>query len=241
MGGAGLRRFPSERVPRQVIRTGMAELKQTASLLASTRIRRPAGGRQKAIELDPRWQQDLQRLVEPLTRGDPPSPLRWSCKSVRKLAAQLNRAGHNRNRQGVAELLQARDYSLQANRKTLEGAQHCHRDARFACLHERVEQYLSRGQPVISVDTKKKERVGDFKNNGREPRPKGQRQKVCVYDLKIKELGKVAPYGSHDLAQNTAWVSIGVDHDTAAFAVESIRRWWNSRWGSLAIRRPSNC
>ncbi len=186
------------------------------------------GGRKRAIERDPKLQQDLERLVEPVTRGDPESPLRWTCKSVRKLAQELNRAGHQTNRQTVAELLRAMDYSLQANRKTLEGRQHPDRNAQFEHINERVRQHLSRGQPVISVDTKKKELVGEFKNKGREWRPQGEPEKVGVHDFPSKQLGKVAPYGIYDLGRNTGWVSVGVDHDTSAFAVESIRRWWYS-------------
>ena len=215
-------------VSRPVIRKGMAELKQAVSAPPLGRVRRPGGGRKKAIERDPKLQQDLERLVEPVTPGDPESPLRWTCKSVRKLAAELNRAGHRTNRQTVAELLSAMDYSLQANRKTLEGRQHPDRNAQFEHINERVRRHLLQGQPVISVDTKKKELVGEFKNNGQEWRPKGEPEKVGVHDFPSKELGKVAPYGIDDLGRNTGWVSVGVDHDTSAFAVESIRRWWYS-------------
>ncbi len=215
-------------VSRPVIRKGMAELKQAVSAPPVGRVRRPGGGRKKAIERDPKLQQDLERLVEPVTRGDPQSPLRWTCKSVRKLAAELNRAGHQTNRQTVAELLRAIGYSLQANRKTLEGRQHPDRNAQFEHINERVREHLLQGQPVISVDTKKKELVGEFKNNGQEWRPKGNPEKVGVHDFPSKELGKVAPYGIYDLGRNTGWVSVGVDHDTSAFAVESIRRWWYS-------------
>ena len=215
-------------VSRQVIRKGMVELRQAASSRPPGRVRRPGGGRKKAVERDPELKRDLERLVEPVTRGDPESPLRWTSKSVRKLAEELNRAKHETNRQTVAELLHAMDYSLQANRKTLEGTEHPDRNAQFEHINERVQRYLAAGQPVISVDTKKKELVGDFKNGGRELRPKGQPEKVRVHDFPIKELGKVAPYGIYDIARNAGWVNVGVDHDTAAFAVESIRRWWYS-------------
>ena len=215
-------------VSRPVIRKGMAELKQAVSAPPVGRVRRPGGGRKRATERDPKLQQDLERLVEPVTRGDPQSPLRWTCKSVRNLAAELNRGGHQTNRQTVAELLRAMDYSLQANRKTLEGKQHPDRNAQFEYINERVQQQLLQSQPVISVDTKKKELVGEFKNGGREWRPQGEPERVGVHDFPSKELGKVAPYGVYDLGRNSGWVSVGVDHDTSAFAVESIRRWWYS-------------
>ena len=215
-------------VSRPVIRKGISELKQATAPPATGRVRRPGGGRKKATERDPLLKQNLERLVEPTTRGDPESPLRWTCRSVRKLAEELTGQGHPTNRQTVAELLHKMEYSLQANRKTLEGAQHPDRNAQFEHINARVQQYLAEGQPVIAVDTKKKELVGNFKNGGRELRPKGQPEKVRVHDFRDKELGKVAPYGIYDLAQNTGWVNVGVDHDTAAFAVESIRRWWYS-------------
>jgi hypothetical protein len=215
-------------VSRQIIRKGMVELKQAASAAPAVRIRRPGGGRKKAVERDPQLPHALEGLVEPTSRGDPESPLRWTCKSVRKLADELTAQGHPTNRQTVSELLRAMDYSLQANRKTLEGTQHPDRNAQFEHINERVQHYLAAGQPVLSVDTKKKELVGNFKNGGRELRPKGQPEKVRVHDFAIKELGKVAPYGIYDLAQNSGWVNVGVDHDTGAFAVESIRRWWYS-------------
>ena len=215
-------------VSRSVIRKGMAELKQAVSSPPLGRVRRPGGGRKRATERDPNLQRDLEKLVEPVTPGDPESPLRWTCKSVRKLAEELNRAGHQTNRQTVAELLRAIGYSLQANRQTLEGRQHPDRNAQFEHINERVRQHLLQGQPVISVDTKKKELLGEFKNNGQEWRPKGEPEKVGVHDFPSKELGKVAPYGIYDLGRNSGWVSVGVDHDTSAFAVESIRRWWYS-------------
>ena len=215
-------------VSRPVIRKGMAELKQAVPSPPVGRVRRAGGGRKRAIERDPKLPQDLERLVEPVTPGDPESPLRWTCKSVRKLAEELNRGGHQTNRQTVAELLRAMDYSLQANRKTLEGRQHPDRNAQFEYINKRVRQHLSQGEPVISVDTKKKESVGEFKNGGREWRPKGKPEEVGVHDFPRQGLGKTAPYGIHDLGRNTGWVSVGVDHDTSAFVVESIRRWWYS-------------
>jgi len=165
-------------------------------------------------------------LVEPVSRGDPESPLRWTCKSVRKLAAELQVQGHRVSRQLVMELLHDLGYSLQANRKTLEGGDHPERDAQFAYLNTQVQAHLVAGEPAISVDTKKKELVGPFKNGGQEWHPQGQPEAVRVHDFVISELGRANPYGVYDLAQNTGWVNVGIDHDTAAFAVESIRRWW---------------
>jgi hypothetical protein len=154
--------------------------------------------------------------------------LRWTCKSVRKLADELKRQGHQTSHRMVAELLHELGYSLQANRKTLEGSSHADRDQQFQHINQQVTQLLNQRQPVISVDTKKKELVGDFKNNGAELRPKGDPEKVRVHDFVIPELGRAAPYGVYDLANNTGWVSVGIDHDTSAFAVETIRRWWYS-------------
>jgi hypothetical protein len=170
----------------------------------------------------------LEQLVEPVTRGDPESPLRWTCKSLRKLAEELRQRGHQTSHPMVGRMLHGLGYSLQANSKTLEGTNHPDRNAQFEYLNRKVKRQLQQHQPVISVDTKKKELVGDFKNNGRELRPQGDPEKVRVHDFIIPELGRANPYGIYDIAHNTGWVSVGVDHDTAAFAVESIRRWWNS-------------
>ena len=210
---------------RQVIRQGMVDLKEGA-VLPEGRIRRPGGGRKRAIEGDKTLKRDLERLVEPVTRGDPETPLRWTSKSVRKLASELVKLGHKTNRQMVADLLHEMGYSLQANRKTLEGSSHPDRDAQFHHLNGKIKRWLRKGQPVISVDTKKKELIGDFKNGGRELRPKGDPEKVRVHDFIIPDLGRANPYGVYDIGQNTGWVSIGIDHDTAEFAVEAIRRWW---------------
>jgi hypothetical protein len=171
---------------------------------------------------------DLQSLVDPVTRGDPMAPLLWSAKSLRRLAAELQALGHRIGHNVVAKLLREQGYSLQANRKTLEGASHPDRDAQFNYINEQVKAALADDQPAISVDTKKKELVGDFKNNGREYRPKGDPEKVRVHDFKIPELGRAAPYGVYDIADNTGWVSVGIDHDTASFAVNAIRRWWQT-------------
>jgi transposase len=190
------------------------------------RIRKPGGGAKRAVERDPTLRTDLERLVDPVTRGDPMSPLRWTCKSLRKLAAELQTQGHPVSHRLVADLLHELGYSLQANRKTIEGGTHPDRDAQFAYLNARVQAQLADGEPAISVDTKKKELVGPFKNAGREWQPQGQPEEVRVHDFLDRELGRASPYGVYDLAQNTGWVSVGIDHDTASFAVASIRRWW---------------
>ena len=207
---------------------GMAELKTTPKPARDQRIRRRGAGRKRTVDQDATLQRDLESLVEPVTRGDPESALRWTCKSVRQLAAQLNRMGHKTSHRMVAEILHGMDYSLQANRKTLEGSSHPDRDAQFRHISDKIREFQADRQPVISVDTKKKELVGDFKNNGRELRPKGDPEKVRVHDFVIPELGRAAPYGVYDVTQNAGWVSVGVDHDTAAFAAQSIRRWWES-------------
>ena len=214
-------------VSRRVIRQGMAEL-TNPSVLPSGRVRRPGGGRKKAIDRDPALKQDLEELLESTTRGDPEAPLRWTCKSVRNLSAELKQRGHSVSHQVVADLLHELGYSLQANRKTKEGTSHPDRNAQFEHLNAQVKRYLAAKDPVISVDTKKKELVGDFKNGGRELRPQGDPEKVRVHDFIDKELGRATPYGIYDIGRNTGWVSVGVDHDTAEFAVESIRRWWRS-------------
>src|ERR1035437_3596972 len=215
-------------VSRQVIRLGLKELEQPPSHPAG-RIRRPGGGRKKARQKDPTLVADLEKLVESTTRGDPESCLRWTCKSVRKLAEELEQMGHQVSYPVVAELLHELDYSLQANRKTKEGEEdHPDRNAQFEYINAKVQQYIDLKQPVISVDTKKKELVGNFKNGGQDWKPKGKPEEVRVHDFVIPELGRAAPYGVYDLAQNIGWVSVGVDHDTAAFAVATIRRWWHA-------------
>jgi hypothetical protein len=213
---------------RGAVNRGMAELKTAPKLARGQRIRRKGAGRKRTVDQDATLKHDLEALVEPVTRGDPESPLRWTCKSVRQLASELKNAGHQTSHRMVAELLHAMDYSLQANQKTLEGTSHPDRDAQFHHISRKIREFQAARQPVISVDTKKKELVGDFKNNGRELRPKGDPEKVRVHDFVIPELGRAAPYGVYDLTQNAGWVSVGVDHDTAAFAAQSIRRWWES-------------
>jgi transposase len=214
-------------VSRRAIRAGMRELQQAPqNTEPGRRVRRPGGGRKKTVEQDPTLARDLEKLIEPVTRGDPESPLRWTCKSVRRLSEELQRRGHATSHRMVAELLHEMGYSLQANAKTMEGTNHPDRNAQFEHINKQVRQYLRKGDPVISVDTKKKELVGEFKNGGRELRPKGMPEKVRVHDFLIPELGRAIPYGVYDLGTNTGWVSVGIDHDTAEFAVETIRRWW---------------
>ena len=214
-------------VSRRAIAVGLKELCSGQTDGTAKRIRKPGGGRKRTAAKDATLIADLERLIEPVTRGDPESPLCWTCKSVRKLAAELNSQGHQVSHRLVAELLQELGYSLQANRKTSEGASHPDRDAQFVHIAEQVAAHQHEGQPVISVETKKKELIGNFKNGGRELRPKGEPEEVRVHDFMIPELGKVSPYGVYDVTQNLGWVNVGIDHDTAAFAVESIRRWWH--------------
>ena len=202
---------------------GLRELSKPEEL---ERVRRPGGGRKKAVAKDATLLSDLGALVEPTARGDPESPLRWTCKSVRRLAEELQAQGHQVGRTLVSELLDGMGYSLQGNRKTREGDSHPDRNAQFEHINAAVRAALAAHEPVISVDTKKKELVGDFKNGGREYRPAGDPEKVRVHDFLIKELGRAVPYGVYDLAANAGWVNLGIDHDTAAFAVHSIRRWW---------------
>jgi hypothetical protein len=190
------------------------------------RVRRPGGGRKKTLAKDPTLVADLDGLVEPSASGDPQSPLRWTSKSVRTLARELRALGHDVSHQLVLELLYASGYSLQANRKSREGSNPPDRDAQFRYIQHKVRRFQATGQPVISVDTKKKELVGDFKNAGKQWRPKGTPEPVRVHDFRIPELGKAIPYGVYDLTRNAGWVSVGIDHDTARFAVRTIGRWW---------------
>ena len=224
-------------VSRQVIRKGVAELKAPATV-APGYVRRAGGGRKKAVDADPSFRTDLEKLLESTTRGDPEAPLRWTSKSVRNLTAELNRMNHVVSHQVVADLLHELGYSLQANTKTKEGSNHPDRDEQFEHLNGKVKWCLGRKQPVISVDTKKKELVGDFKNGGRELRPQGDPEKVRVHDFLDKRLGRATPYGIYDIGNNSGWVSVGIDHDTAEFAVESIRRWWK-RMGQLTYPRAT--
>ena len=213
---------------RPTISAGLRELQLPAlqRTAAAQRVRRPGGGRRAVTATDPSLLTALMALIDPATRGDPESPLRWTCKSTAKLADELTRQHHPVSDRTVATLLKAAGYSLQANRKTREGTSHPDRDAQFAYLNACVARCHRRGHPAISVDTKKKELVGDFKNGGREWHPRGQPAAVRVHDFLDKTLGKAIPYGVYDLLNNQGWVSVGIDHDTAEFAVHSIRQWW---------------
>ena len=212
-------------VSRRAIAAGLAALR-APQVAPAHRVRSPGGGRKRAVQTDRTLQADLERLIDPVPRGDPESPLRWTCKSVRELAADLGGLGHATSHRMVAELLHDLGYSLQANRKTLEGKSHPDRDAQFAYINTKVQEALAAGEPVISVDAKKKELVGDFKNAGREWHRAGHAVPVRVYDFVIPALGRVTPYGVYDMARNAGWINGGTDHNTATFAVESIRRWW---------------
>jgi len=190
------------------------------------RIRKPGGGRKRARDKQPGLSEALAALVEPTERGDPERPLRWTCKSTSQLAAELRRQGFQIGPRTVAKELKEQNFSLQSNRKTREGASHPDRDAQFAHINEQVQAFQKRGGPVISVDTKKKELVGDFKNAGREWRPQGRPEEVRVHDFPDPKKNKAIPYGVYDLTRNEGWVSVGIDHDTARFAAASIKRWW---------------
>ena len=215
-------------ISRTTILAGVRELRaqETTETLPRPGIRGPGGGRKRLLETDPGLWDALDALVDPMTRGHPETPLRWTCKSTRQLAEELTRENHPVSDRTVASLLYAAGYSLQANRKTREGKDHPDRNAQFEYINQQVERVQKRGQPVVSVDTKKKELLGDFKNPGQEWRPEGDPQKVRVHDFKDEHLGKAIPYGVYDLANNQGWVSVGIHHDTAYFAANSIRRWY---------------
>ena len=211
------------------VNKGLSELEAVQSggaVLPPERIRRPGGGRKRATDKQPGLARALQRLVEPTARGDPESALRWTCKSTRKLADELSKQGFKVGSRTVAKELKAQQFSLQANRKTREGTSHPDRDAQFAHINKQVLRFQRRRQPVISVDTKKKELVGEFKNVGREWRRRGQPQEVRMHDFPDPKMNKAIPYGVYDLTRNEGWVSVGIDHDTARFATASIKRWW---------------
>lgn len=212
-------------ISRSTISRGIQEL-SSGETLDGERIRRPGGGRRRATDKDPTLLTDLEALLEATTAGMPDAPLRWTSKSVRKLASELQSMGHSASHTLVSDLLREQGYTLQANKKTREGTQHPDRDAQFQYLNDQVRRYQQQGNPVISVDTKKKELIGDFKNPGREWRPKGSPERVRVHDFIIPEQGKAIPYGVYDLSRDEGWVSVGIDHDTASFSVNAIRSWW---------------
>jgi Rhodopirellula transposase DDE domain len=226
---------------RNTVASGVRELIQRrdqGDLAISSRLRQPGAGRKRITETDPLLLHALEQLVDPVTRGHPESPLRWTCKSTAKLAEELTRQDHPVTDRTVAMLLKRAGYSLQANRKTREGLSHPDRNAQFEHINKQVLAFQKQNQPVISVDTKKKELVGEFKNPGQEWEPKGEPEKVKVHDFPDKRLGKAIPYGVYDLASNEGWVSVGIDHDTAQFAVASIRRWW-TEMGSRRFPRAN--
>jgi hypothetical protein len=225
---------------RMTVRAGVRELRQRErqpeQTLAADRVRRPGGGRRPLTATDPTLLADLERLIDPVTRGDPRSPLRWTCKSTAKLAAALQGQGHTVGARKVAQLLRGLDYRLQAPRKTREGNRHPDRDAQFNYIAAQTNAWQRRGQPVVSVDAKKKELVGDFRPTGREWRPAYRPEEVRVHDFQDPDLGKAIPYGVYDVTRDEGWVSVGIDHDTAEFAGAALRQWWQ-RLGRPAYPR----
>ena len=215
---------------RKTIHSGIRELEAEAgdpsATLPPDRVRRAGGGRKPITQAQPKLVAALEALVEPTSRGDPQSPLRWTCKSTRRLGEALRKQGFRVSARTVAALLKEEKYSLPSNRKTREGTSHPDRNAQFEHINEQALQFQRRGQPVISVDTKKKELGGDFKNGGREWHRRGEPEEVRVHDFIDKTLGKAIPYGVYDVTHNEGWVSVGIDHDTARFATEAVRRWW---------------
>ena len=213
-------------VSESTIEAGIRELRSPGAVVAAWRMRKPGAGRKRLTETDPDLQKDLEDLVEPSTRGDPESPLRWTSKSTANLASELQALGHKVSPDTVGTMLRSMDFSLQALAKTREGASHPDRDAQFRHISEQTKAFQRRGQPVISVDAKKKELVGAYKNGGREWQKKGEPEKVQTHDFPDKNVGRARPYGVYDPARNEGWVSVGKDHDTAEFAVQTIRTWW---------------
>ena len=218
---------------RTTIRSGLAELHHPRAEPPTERTRRPGAGRPRLADRDPKLLDDLHTLLEPDTRGDPEAPLLWTSKSTRHLAEALVALGHDISHDSVGRLLEEIGYRLQANRKTEEGSDHPDRDAQFGYINRCIRRFQKRHQPVVSVDAKKRELVGNYRNPGREWRPEGTPQRVRTHDFRDKELGVAIPYGVYDLTRNDGWVSVGIDHNTAEFATESVRRWWE-RMGSLA-------
>ena len=230
-------------ISRTTIHAGLKELDAGAAAGAqadSGRLRRPGAGRKPLTARDPKLTQALERLVDPVTRGDPMGPLLWTCSSAARLAEELQAAGHPVSERTVNRLLHELGYSLQANRKTLEGTQHVDRDAQFKHINRRVRAFQALRQPVVSVDTKKKELVGEYRNGGREWRPKGQPERVKVHDFVDKTLGKAIPYGIYDVTGDTGWVSVGEDHDTAVFAWRHCGGGGRG-WAIWRIRRRGGC
>ncbi|WZP01058.1 ISAzo13 family transposase [Isosphaeraceae bacterium EP7] len=217
---------------RMTIRSGLSELYGSSPTDGQVedirRARRKGAGRKPLTEHDPKLERALEILVDPVTRGDPMSPLRWTCKSAANLAAELQAQGHTASERSVNRLLHASRYCLQSNRKTIEGGDHPDRDSQFQHINRRVKAYQKQGQPVVSVDARKKELIGRFGNGGREWQPSGEPEAVNIYDFIDKEPGKAIPYGVYDQTTNTGWVGVGIDHDTAEFAVETLRRWWSN-------------
>ena len=230
LGRGGLARVAEATgMSRQRIASGVREVESSGpGGVRAGRVRAAGGGRKRLAERDPGLAGDLEKLVDPATRGDPEGPLRWTSLGTEKLAAALREQGHEVSGRTVARMLRAKGYSLQANRKTAEGRQHPDRNGQFNHINKRARAFQRGGDPVVSVDTKKKELVGDFANGGREWRPRGEPERVRVHDFKDAELGKAIPYGVYDLSADAGWVSVGVDHDTAAFAAETLRRWWRN-------------
>jgi DDE family transposase len=232
LGRGGITRVSrASGVSRLTIRKAMGELDGPAT--DPSRVRKVGGGRKRTSERDPELAPALNALVDPDSRGDPMSPLRWTCKSTRRLALELTEQGHPVSQNVVADLLHDLGFSLQAPAKRLEGTQHPDRDGQFVYLNEQVKAFLADGSPAVSVDAKKKELVGPFKNGGREWQPTGEPESVRVHDFLDRELGKAIPYGIYDVGKNTGWVTVGTDHDTASFAVATLRRWWDAMGSQL--------
>ena len=223
-GGIGIV-SKSTGVSRTTISAGLKELKKP-DLIDKSRIRKEGGGRKKSIDKLPAIEIELDKLIEPALRGEPDSPLMWTSKSLRKLSAELKSGGYDVSHKLVGEILKNKGFSLQSNRKTDEGKSHPDRNSQFEHIHNKINEFQECKQPVISVDAKKKELVGNFKNNGKELHKEKQPEKVKVYDFLSDAEGKAIPYGIYDLFQNKGWVSVGIDHDTAEFAVETIKKWW---------------
>ena len=213
-------------ISRQTIQQGIREIRE--GIEPNDRIRKRGGGRKSIQDTQPEISSALEKLIDPITRGDPDSPLRWTTKSTMRLAGELKSLGFEVSHAKVGQLLSELGYSLQSNAKNREGTHHPDRDAQFNHINTTCAEFISQGQPVISVDTKKKELVGDFKNGGREWHPHGEPEEVRVHDFEDKDLGKAIPYGVYDVGQNEAWVNVGTDHDTAAFAAQSIWQWWKN-------------